>query len=175
MKIYLKKSCSLQQFIVHVSSYCQTFFNSNNFTYFKKVISYRLEHVDEPGQFVDLEANLTSYSKFEFYFFRENSVRTDSISKQSETSSNSISVIEPKRDLIIMDKTVEFNLLYLSKWSKVPFKIELSIDSLLLEETKTSHITLTGSKKTVTCYSIPSKYVCACNNLEAKNSKLNIL
>lgn len=128
------------------------------------MISYRLEHNDEPGVSVDLEANLTTtYRKYEFFFFRQNSARTYSLSNQL--------TIEPTKDPFIRAlENTEFNLVYLSKWSKVPFKIELSIDSIILEEIKTSHLSLTG-KKTSNFYSIPLMYVCACIDIIPKSSK----
>jgi hypothetical protein len=104
-------------------------------------------------------------NSFFFRFFRQNSARTYSLPYEPT---------EPSKDPFIRAlENTEFNLVYLSKWSKVPFKIELSIDSIILEEIKTSHLSLTGTKKTSSFYSIPLKYVCACVDLIPKSSKFN--
>jgi hypothetical protein len=101
---------------------------------------------------------LINYKKYEFYFFRANSIRTSSLSKNIENK-----LPDPNKFMI---ENVEFKVVYLSKWSKVPFKIELSIDSLDLEETKTSHI---NNKKSSSFYSIPIKNVCTCSDIVSSN------
>ena len=111
-----------------------------------------------------MENSLNSFKKYEFFFFRQNSIRTSSLSKKSESSS-------PSCEIDLIDKltleNVEFNVVYLSKWSKVAFKIELSIDSIILEEIKSSHLGL-SQKKVSNFYSISIKNVCACVYLLTK-------
>ena len=88
---------------------------------------------------------MLNYKKYEFYFFRANSIRNSSL------------FTDPTDPTKLMIENVEF---------KVPFKIELSIDSLELEETKTSHM---YSKKSSSFYSIPIKNVCAYSDLSPSN------
>ena len=111
---------------------------------------------------------LKNYKKHEFYFFRQSSIRT------LPTRNTEIDLINntDKMDLNkLMIENVEFKVLYLSRWLKVPFKIELSIESLDLEETRTNHI---GNKKSSNFYSIPFKNVCSCTDLNlSANLKLS--
>lgn len=96
---------------------------------------------------------LKIFTKYEFCFYRQSSIRTPS------------TIPVPNQE------NLEFKVLYLSRWSKVPFKIELSIEFLYLEETKTSHLNL-GNKRSSNFYSIPFKNVCTCTDLKLnENSK----
>ena len=85
--------------------------------------------MDEPGVLLDTTDSLSSFKKFEFYFFRENSVRKSSsiksvgatTSNQSEPPDMLLNEINDITQMIL--GTSDFNVNYLSKWLKVPFKI----------------------------------------------------
>ena len=64
-------------------------------------------------------------------------------------------------------KNSEYNVTYLSKWRKVPFKIELSKDNFELEEIKPVKITqLRLTTKNSNFYTIPMSNVVSCVNLK---------
>ena len=121
-------------------------------------IRYRLEHADQPGILVDQENYLTSFKKYEFFFFRENSTRKSSSIRSAESTPRDLLLDEINDVTRMICRTSEFNVLYLSKWMKVQFKLGLSIDNIELEEIK---LTI-GLKKVSSFYSIPMNNVVSC-------------
>jgi hypothetical protein len=101
---------------------------------------------------------LKNYTKYEFCFYRQSSIRTP--------SEDNLPI-----PIKINQENLEFKALYLSRWSKISFKIEISIEFLYLEETKISPLNL-GNKRSSNFYSIPFKNVCTCTDLKLnENSK----
>jgi len=111
---------------------------------------------------VDQNECLASFKKREFYFFRENSVRKSSLMPSNEGPSGPDLLLNQIKDVTQMSyDTSEFNVAYLSKWSKVQFKIGLSKDYIELEEIKLGHLGI-GGKKVSNFYSIPMMNVVSC-------------
>jgi hypothetical protein len=80
----------------------------------------------KPDELVSTETAYLSHFKehgdYEFYFYRGNSAR-----KKSEPMSSLYVLPQPVEDVDKIGTIFNYNLKYLSKWAKVPFKIGLLI------------------------------------------------
>jgi hypothetical protein len=124
-------------------------------------IKYRIENINEPNIMVDLNAKLSHFQKYEFYFFRQNSVLQHNQRRQNAVGNLKIDVTEK------IAKINEYRMKYLSKWRHADFKIELTNDSFELEEIKSTNSI--SSKALSNFYSIPIENIVDCYEMESKN------
>lgn len=101
---------------------------------------------------VDLEKTLKDYDRSEFYFYRENSMRSDA---RQSIAANQLEYFE-------FFYNYNCHLEYISKWRKTLLKLELKRQHLRLQENST------------TCYEIPCENIVDCIIIEdnLKESKL---
>lgn len=150
------------------------------------VILYRMEHIDELGVALNMDNSyLNQFNSYEFYFVRENS-KSISLSRLVSYLNNlnlklkgitrrmpSFSDYQPNEVSIVRSESLnnQYEVNYMSKWRKVPFKILLTEDSFHMEEIKPPQITqlrLTMQKSSF--YNIPMKYVVSCADLKDRTS-----
>ena len=103
-----------------------------------------------------MEKTLKDYDKSEFYFYRENSMRSDA--RQSMIASQELEYFE-------FFYNFNCHLEYISKWRKTLFKLELKRQYLRLQENSTIS------------YEIPCEHIVDCKIIEdnLKESKFLII
>lgn len=109
--------------------------------------------------------------KLTFYFScsRTKGTRKSSSIRSENDSTPRDLLLEEINDVTKMTlRTSEFNVLYLSKWMKVQFKLGLSIDTIELEEIKIGSLSM-GLRKVSNFYSIPMKNVVSCELLKSSS------